>query len=364
MESLNKEIILITGITGYLGSWVAKTFVEKTNHTHRIRASTRSLQKIEKLMPLKAAFGNEEFEMIEFVEADLSDKQSLFNAVQGVSYIIHVASPLPGQGISDREMISQAQEGMKFLLDAAVQNKVKKIVVTSSLATIQGNHFRKSERNHVYDENDFAPIAGVEGYIKSKIVQEHELINFLKHQCQNPDPSGYQLEICTIHPTFILGPSLIKERHSSIEAICRILNNEIPAIPKFGSPAVDVRDVALLHYLAFEKQNIQGERFLATQETISLLDIANILKEEFQPQGYKVQTKLIGYCPLKLASYFNREVKSILPFINENSQASNIKSIEVLGMKYTREMKQIVIDMGYSIIEKGLIPDKRKNSKK
>ena len=54
------------------------------------------------------------------------------------------------------------------------------------------------------------------------------------------------------------------ERTSSVEAVARMLNKEIPGVPNFSSPAVDVRDVAMIHYLAFMKEGISGERILAT----------------------------------------------------------------------------------------------------
>jgi len=53
--------------------------------------------------------------------ADLSDKDAIIRAVNGVSYIVHVANPLPGtSNISADEMIRPAKEGMQTIIDAAV----------------------------------------------------------------------------------------------------------------------------------------------------------------------------------------------------------------------------------------------------
>ena len=72
---------------------------------------------------------------------------------------MHVANPLPGAtNLSDDEMIRPAVEGMKAILEASVKNHVKKIVVTSSLATMLGGVWKRDTGNHHYDENDFAPI--------------------------------------------------------------------------------------------------------------------------------------------------------------------------------------------------------------
>jgi len=55
----------------------------------------------------------------------------------------------------------------------------------------------------------------------------------------------------TVHPTLVLGPSLIAEKNSSVEAICKIMSGSVPGIPKIMFPCVDVRDVAQTHWLAF-----------------------------------------------------------------------------------------------------------------
>ena len=119
-SSFGKEVILITGITGYVGSHVAKQILDLKNDRFKIRASVRSLLNDKKLVPLRRAFGEEGYASIEFVEADLMSKEALIKAIQGVSYIIHVASPLPGATkLKDEEMLIPAVEGMKAILEAA-----------------------------------------------------------------------------------------------------------------------------------------------------------------------------------------------------------------------------------------------------
>ena len=74
VESYN-ERILITGITGYIGSWVGKVILENTFGKYKIRASVRSLKNTDKLEPIRKAFGEDLYNSIEFVEADLTKKE-------------------------------------------------------------------------------------------------------------------------------------------------------------------------------------------------------------------------------------------------------------------------------------------------
>lgn len=66
-------------------------------------------------------FGQEAFDQIEFVEADLNDPVSLANAIRGVQHIIHVASTIPGAtSYSEKQMVDAARVGMQAIIDAAV----------------------------------------------------------------------------------------------------------------------------------------------------------------------------------------------------------------------------------------------------
>lgn len=87
---------------------------------------------------LRAEYGSEAFKQIEFVEADLNDSQSVKNAVHGCSYVIHVASPTtdPTSRYSKAYMINANKTGTRAILEAALEFKVKKVVVTSSIAAI------------------------------------------------------------------------------------------------------------------------------------------------------------------------------------------------------------------------------------
>jgi nucleoside-diphosphate-sugar epimerase len=58
---------------------------------------------------------------------------------------------------------------MKSILEAAVLNKVKRIVVTSSLSTILGSAWKKNTGDHHYTEKDVAPFEHTDPYGRSKI---------------------------------------------------------------------------------------------------------------------------------------------------------------------------------------------------
>lgn len=186
-------------------------------------------------------------------------------------------------------MITPAKEGMTSIIEAAVANKVKRIVVTSSLATVFGNAWKKDQGVNHYDENDFAPIKGTDSYGQSKIAQETVIREFLA--IQDSKECDYKLEIVTLHPTFIIGPSISTEATSSVDGIAKIMRRDIPGLPHIVMPSVDVRDCAAAHYVALFKDGIQGQRFIINNESIPFRELSMILDQEFKQYGYRVQTR-------------------------------------------------------------------------
>jgi nucleoside-diphosphate-sugar epimerase len=76
---------------------------------------------------------------------------------------------------------------MKIIIEAANQNRVKRIVVTSSLASMAGGCYKKGTGDKVYGEKDLAPILNADSYAIGKIAQEKVINAFLKNQDENPN---------------------------------------------------------------------------------------------------------------------------------------------------------------------------------
>lgn len=161
--------MLITGITGYLGSLVCLEFLKDGEYT--VRGTVRDPKNEERLAPLKAAFG-ELYSKLELVQADLLDEDSIVRAVEGCDYVVHTASPLPIKPPEDENIvIKPAVDGTLAVLRACHKHNVKKVVVTSSTVTIT---MKLSEnQKDMYTESDWSDIeACYTAYDKSKLLAE------------------------------------------------------------------------------------------------------------------------------------------------------------------------------------------------
>lgn len=73
-----------------------------------------------------------------------------FRAVEGCTYIMHIASPWPI--VADETIIKIAKDGTLNVLKAAAKcGTIRKIVLTSSTAAISGNISGKNKNNLKYD---------------------------------------------------------------------------------------------------------------------------------------------------------------------------------------------------------------------
>lgn len=340
----NSAPILVTGATGYVASHLIKLLLEKD---HKVRGTIRSLANRSKyqflydLVPSKS-------HNLSLVEADLTDKSSWPAIVEGCQYIFHVASPLPTSfsSVDENELIKPAVEGTLNVLEAAVAKGAKKVVVTSSCVTILiGN------TNRLTTEEDWSNEAYCQGYSKSKVLSEKAAWKFYEEH-------KTQIQMTVVNPILVLGPVLTKQNGAS-EALGReILNGDFPGALDLGLGVVDVRDVAECHYRAMFNDKVNGQRLICCADTKPLAEIIGYMKKEFGKYGYKINDQLMS--AEEALKSENQTIKEYAPLSGNNFLASNKRTVEELGMKYL-SIEKTMIDMGYSLIEHGIVADKIKN---
>lgn len=199
--SLNRitddDLILVTGASGYIATHIVKKLLEKG---YRVRGTVRSLRDEKKVGPLRQLAQNSRFEL-ELVEADLMNEDSWSNAVKGCTYVLHTASPFPlKQPSNEDELIRPAVNGTLFVFRACVQegSRVKRVVLTSSIAAIAGNTYKNG---YTYSEKDWPDVQGLEPYLKSKTLAEKAAWDFVRDREKNGLPC---FELSVINPGLVM----------------------------------------------------------------------------------------------------------------------------------------------------------------
>jgi dihydroflavonol-4-reductase len=230
---MSKQVVLITGISGYLGSKCVQHFLN--DGTYEVRGTVRSATNEKKVAPLKAAFGDK-FSELKLIEADLMNPESMINAIEGCDIVVHTASVFSMEKSFDK-VVKPAVEGTRAVLEGCKKHKVKRLVVTSSCVAIHAQAKMKPE----WTEDDWSEEAACSIYDLSKTRAEKLCWDF-----QAALPEGEKFEIVTINPGLILGKYLVKSTFQSADIIYDCLYGKFPKLD-LDFCMVDVDDVANAH---------------------------------------------------------------------------------------------------------------------
>ncbi len=262
------DLVLLTGISGFLGGHVA---LELLKQGFRVRGSVRDLAKAEKV---KATLGRAGADLtrVEFVALDLNSDAGWPDAVRGVRFLQHVASPFVSRMPRDRmDLIRPAVEGTRRALDAALAGGVERVVLTSSMAAAAYGH--DASRTKPFGPDDWTDLngRGVNAYVESKTRAEREAWTIM-------DRAGRHNDLVVINPNYILGPLLDDDPGTSAALIARLLDGSMPMTARFYFPMVDVRDVAEAQVKAMTASEAGGHRFPMGSRPMPFVEIAEYLR--------------------------------------------------------------------------------------
>ncbi len=341
--------VMVSGASGYLASWMVKMLLEDGVDVH---ATVRDLSNSTKVEPLKAAAhtspGN-----LKLFESDLMEKGSFDEPMQDCELVFHAASPFLLTGISnpEQEVIQPAMEGTCNILASANKNQtVKRIVHTSSVVANFGDNVDiELTKEGIFTEDDWNQTSSADHqpYPYAKTLAEKEAWSIAGQQDR--------WDLLTILPGWILGPSLSKRKDSaSIKTMIEYGNGTFKSgVPDIAIPMVDVRDVATAHIRAgFTPE--AGGRNIVVSEVATLMDIANILRENFgdaYPFPKRLVPKLLFWL---IAPMVGRTRKYVSRNVGIPIKIDNSRSKTDLNMSYL-PFEQTIRDHFQQILDDGLL---------
>lgn len=241
-------LAFVTGATGFVGSHVARAL---TDQGADLRLLVRAGSNTSNIAELHA----------ELVTGDLREPASLERAVAGCDAVFHVAADYRLWVRDPEEMYRANVEGTRAILDAAQKNRVRRVVYTSSVATMgfTSNRQLADEDSPVSLEDMIGP------YKRSKFMAEQVAIEAAR--------SGQDVVI--VNPTTPIGERDIKPTPTG-RIVLDFLKKKFPAYVDTGLNLVDVKACALGHIAAFEKGR-SGERYILGGENLTLKQILDKL---------------------------------------------------------------------------------------
>lgn len=236
--------ILVTGATGFIGSAVARRLAA-AGAAVRVLARPNSDRR------------NLEGVSADVVIGDLADRGSLDRAVAGCEGVFHVAADYRLWVRDPAVMHRTNVDGTRDLLLAAAAAGVRRIVYTSSVATLGTR-----PDGQPADEETSVSLADMIGpYKRSKYLAEEVVTGLVREG----------LAAVIVNPSTPVGPGDAKPTPTG-RTILDALRGRIPAYVDTGLNIVHVDDVAAGHLQAYERGTI-GRRYVLGGADMTLLEI-------------------------------------------------------------------------------------------
>ncbi|WP_295636765.1 hopanoid-associated sugar epimerase [Novosphingobium sp.] len=234
------DIVLVTGVSGFVGSAVARALGARGA---TVRGLVRSTSPRANLADFPGTL----------VEGDARDPASMARAMAGVRHLYHVAADYRIWAPDTEEIVRNNLAGAQTVMVTARDAGVERVVYTSSVATL------KPLDGSAADETRAAtPEKAVGAYKRSKVVAER-LVEAMVAQ---------GLPAVIVNPSTPIGPHDVKPTPTG-RIIVEAARGKMPAFVDSGLNLVHVDDVALGHLAAMERGRI-GERYILGGEDVTL----------------------------------------------------------------------------------------------
>lgn len=304
---MKKNKILVTGGAGFIGSEVVSHLLKKG---YQVRVADDLSKKEAKVSS-----------SCEFLQVDLTDKKAALRAMEGIDFCIHLAAKIGGIGYFHKypaTILSENNKMYSAVFEAAVKNKIKRIIYLSSSMVFESTNSFPSK------EEDISKIPPpVSSYGFSKLVGEWYCRSFYDE---------YGLKYTIIRPFNAYG---INEKpgeeigyaHVIPDLIKKLLAGQYP-LKLLGDGQqtrcfTHVSDIAKGIILAMESPKAINEDFnLGSEKEIKMIDLAKLLWEKCNvKKTFKI----------KFVSGFKYDIKRRVP--------SSKKARNVLGWQPKKELE-------------------------
>ena len=310
---MSQPLIFITGATGFIGAHVVTQALSAGYH---VRLSVRKEAQISNL---RKVFSSHSANLDFVVVPDFTSPGAFDIALHRVTYIFHLASPMPGTGDDfQNDYVKPAVDGTIALLTAAKSvDTIKRVVIVSSLLalipldalvtgkfTAKGNpptylhtpfittkHPPEGTKIDIDPQMSFPAdprAAGGLKYHASKILAHRATLSW----CNSSIP---RYSIVTLHPSFVFGANLLQTSPEGLDGTNAMLWSSLTSPqPLIPMSAVDVRDVAAAHIRALEVKAEDGEveEFIvcaSEREGWTWDRVAEFVKQKYEFVGVKVE---------------------------------------------------------------------------
>ena len=274
-----------------------------------LKRKTSNLQQVIKTFSYYSKTPKELFNLIEWVDGDILDYFALEKILEGVTEIYHCAAIVSFNPKERKQMIANNVEGTSNLVNAALENKVKKICHVSSIAALG----RLDNQQLITEETNWVPSKKISGYSESKFFSETEIWRGIEEG----------LDAVIVNPSIIFGPA---NWEMGSAKMFKTIWNGMKFYTKGITGFVHVKDVVKAMVLLMAETNFESaknQRYLLNAENLSFQNVFYQIAdavEKPRPKIYASDFMMdFAWRALKIVSIFTGKP----PLISRETAASS-----------------------------------------
>jgi hopanoid-associated sugar epimerase len=262
-------LILVTGVSGFVGSAVARAFARRG---YAVRGLARESSDRTNLQDFPG----------EIATGDIRDRTSVARALAGCDFLAHVAADYRLWARDPEEIVRNNRAGTEAVMQAALAAGTRRIVYTSSVATIAPDPAGPATEDRPLSEQQ-----AIGAYKRSKVVAERLVERMVAEQ---------GLPAVIVNPSTPIGPRDVKPTPTG-RILVEAASGRMPAFVDTGLNLVHVDDVAEGHVAALE-QGQTGKRYILGGEDVSLAALLGDIAALVGAKPPKVSLPIAPLVPL------------------------------------------------------------------
>ncbi len=242
--------VFVTGGNGFMGSRIVRELVGRGYDVTALVGADLDNHNLDGLG-------------VEIRPFDLLDRDGVRAALEGGELLVHNAACYSFWQPDPNLIYRVNVDGTQHVLDAAAAHGYRKIVYTSSTATLTPSINREIET-----EESLFDLRSFQGHYKvSKVIAE---IGVMRRAAQG-------LPVVVVHPTTVIGGGDRRPTPTGT-LILHFLNGRMVAYADTMLNVVDVDDVAEGHVLALERGK-NGHNYILGGENMTMREVCGVLEE-------------------------------------------------------------------------------------
>lgn len=324
-KSLEGKSVLVTGASGFVGRHLALRLCRLGAKTRILVRESSSGEVVEELKRAGA----------EIFYGDVTDRESVFRAVEGVEFVFHIAALFRQAKHEDSVYFDVNVEGVRNVLDASEEFKISKVIHCSTIGVHSHIINPPADENEDYRPGDIYQLSKCEG---EKLAKERFL-------------SG-KLNGIIIRPAMIWGEGDMR----ILKLFKGVAHRRFPIIGNGRTKChwIYVHDLVNAFILAAEKEIASGEVFIIAGKEISTIeDLVNTVAEvaKVKPLPFKIPAmpvQLLGTIVEKICIPFGIEppiYRRRVDFFTKDRAFVTKKAEKLLGFQAMQSFREEVANI-------------------